>query len=190
MKPRFPSPRPTTEATEGDSSATANAHLPAPGTTAAPRSPCSRGRSRADRRRTVGAGPPAAGCPPRHRSRTSAAFRLRVRLAFRPSRTLPISASFRISRRMGSRIASLRTPLRTIGSTAGRERGEQEVPHAVLRERLVDQPVNLVAVGGDEAHDPIRRERRRVVACDGVGFRHERIFEPRAGAIVPTHGGP
>ena len=58
----------------------------------------------------------------------------------------------------------------------GGERGEQKVPHAVLRERLVDQPVNLVAVGGDEAHDPIRRERRRVVGRDGLGLGHDRVW--------------
>ena len=75
-------------------------------------------------------------------------------------------------------------------ATGGGERGEQKIPHAVLREHLVDQPVNLVAVGGDEAHDPVRRERRRMAACDGVGFRHERKFEPRAGAMVSTCGGP
>ena len=57
-------------------------------------------------------------------------------------------------------------------AAGGRERREQEIPDAVLRQRFVDQPVDVVAVAGDEAHDPIPLEGGRWAGRDGFGGGH------------------
>ena len=57
-------------------------------------------------------------------------------------------------------------------ATCGGIRREQKIPHAVLRQRLVDQPVNLVTVGGDEAHHLVPVERGRAGGLDGFGVGH------------------